>query len=254
VVASVFFGTDTLVKQGGGTLVLDKANTHTGGTLVEAGDLIITHTGALAAGSVAVRAGAKLTLDVGAGSVGLGQLGLAAGGLIDVGYGRLTLTPRSYSLPAVLGLLQTGYVANWTGTSGLTSRAAGTVAGGGLGYVINDDGSLTFGFAASGDSNLDDVVDILDLSAMLASGKFDSGESASWSEGDYNYDQVLDILDISDFLNTSLFNAGTYIPSQSQPQSVSSSLSAVDSAFLALVAESTTSGSTPAKKRRFATS
>jgi hypothetical protein len=129
------------------------------------------------------------------------------------------------------------------------------VAGGGLGYVVNGDGSLTFGFAASGDTNLDDVVDILDLSAMLASGKFDSGESASWSEGDFNYDQVLDILDISDFLSTSLFNAGTYSPSQpsqAQPQSVSSSLSAVDSALLALVAEPTTSGSTPAKKRRFA--
>ena len=89
---------------------------------------------------------------------------------------------------------------------------------------------------------------------MLASSKYDSGESASWSEGDYNYDQVLDILDISDFLNTSLFNAGTYSPAQpspAQPQSVSSSLSAVDSAFLALVAEPSASGSTPAKKRRF---
>ena len=129
------------------------------------------------------------------------------------------------------------------------------MAGGGLGYVINDDGSITFGFAASGDSNLDDVVDILDLSAMLAYGKFNSSESATWSEGDYNYDQVFDILDISDVLGASLFNTGTYIPSQSspaQPQSVSSSLSAIDSAFLALVAEPTTSGSTPAKKRRFA--
>jgi hypothetical protein len=123
---------------------------------------------------------------------------------------------------------------------------------------VNDDGSLTVGFAASGDANLDGTTDILDLSAMLASGKFNSSESASWSEGDFNYDQVFDILDISDFLSTSLFNAGTYIPSQSSPaqpqlQATSSSLSVSDAAFMALATESsTTSGSTSVKKRRFA--
>ena len=248
-------GTTGLTKVGGGTLVLDKANFRSGGTVAEAGEVVIRDKDALGTGRLTVKSGAMLTLDVAANNVNVTALTLEYGGRIDLGYGQITVAAGGYSLQAVLQQLQRSHEAGWPNSVGLTSRMAGRVAGGRLGYVVNGDGSLTFGFAAAGDANLDDVVDILDISTMLASGKFNTSESTSWSEGDYNYDQVFDILDISDFLSTPLFNAGTYFPSQSspaQPQSVDSSLSAVDSAFLALVAEPNTSGSTPAKKRRFA--
>jgi len=251
-------GTEQLVKRGGGVLVLSGASTHTGGTVVEAGEVIVRNPLALGSGSLIVQAGAKVTLDVPAtsdpiASVPVNGLILATGGLVDVGYGSMTLRSGSYSLPTVLSLLQGGYAANWSGASGIISRAAGKMAGGGVGYVINDDGSLTFGFAASGDTNLDGTVDILDASAMLVSSKFNTGAAASWSEGDSNYDGVIDVLDISDLLGAALFNVGTYIPAQSsqtQPQSTSGSLSALDAAFLALAADTSSSGSTSTKRRR----
>jgi autotransporter-associated beta strand protein len=248
-------GSIQLVKQGPGVLVLTKANSFTGGTTVESGQLVIRNSAALGIGQLIVRPGATVTIDLAGAELFVGSLLIDEGGLIDVGTGRISIPSGGYSLGQVTDLLKQGYAANWAGVRGIGSRMARSFAGSSLGYHFDGGGSITFGFAASGDSNLDDVVDILDLSAMLASGKFNSSESASWSEGDFNYDGVIDILDISDVLGASLFNAGTYIPSQSspaQPQSVSSSLSAVDSAFLALVAEPSTSGSTPAKKRRFA--
>jgi autotransporter-associated beta strand protein len=244
-----------VLKRGAGSLVLTKANSHSGGTVVESGQLVVRNSAALGTGQLAVRSGAIAKIELAGFELSVGSLAIDEGGRIDLGINRVGIPSDGYSLGTIMNLLQRGYAANWVGAGGIGTSAARSIVGGTVGYYVDAGGSLTFGFAASGDTNLDDVVDILDLSAMLASGKFDSGESASWSEGDFNYDQVLDILDISDFLSTSLFNAGTYSPSQpsqAQPQSVSSSLSAVDSALLALVAEPTTSGSTPAKKRRFA--
>jgi autotransporter-associated beta strand protein len=249
-------GTEVIVKRGGGVLILDKPNSHAGGTVVEAGEVIIRNPAALGTGALEVRAGAKVTLDVNGANASVGVLSLSDGGLIDFGYGRLTIAANGFSLPVVISTLRAGYERGWSGTDRFASRNVAALNGGGLGYVVNDDGSLTFGFAASGDSNLDDVVDILDVSAMLASGKFNSSESASWSEGDFNYDGVIDILDISDVLGASLFNAGIYVPIESpeaqiQPQATSSGLSVTDAAFVALATESSTlSGSTSVKKRR----
>ena len=251
-------GDQQLVKRGFGTLILDQANTHSGGTIVEAGEVIVRNVAALGTGPLDVRAGAKVTLDVNAANAAVGVFSFADGSLIDFGYGRLTIAANGFSLPLVTNTLRAGYERSWSGADGFTSRNVAAVNGGGLGYVVNDDGSLTFGFAASGDSNLDDVVDILDVSAMLASGKFNSSESASWSEGDFNYDGVIDILDISDVLGASLFNAGTYVPIESsqaqiQPQVTRRGLSVSDTAFVALATESSTTSVAPSvKKRRFA--
>jgi hypothetical protein len=74
------------------------------------------------------------------------------------------------------------------------------------------DGSVTFAFAAPGDSNLDWKVDMLDVANLLGGGKFDGGPPASWIEGDFNEDGMVDILDASDFLATGLFDAGIYNP------------------------------------------
>jgi hypothetical protein len=66
-------------------------------------------------------------------------------------------------------------------------------------------------FAAPGDSNLDGVLDILDLSEILSAGKFNGGAAANWTEGDTNYDGVFDILDLSEILGGGLFNQGNYL-------------------------------------------
>jgi hypothetical protein len=79
-----------------------------------------------------------------------------------------------------------------------------------VGWLDNGDGSVTFAFAAAGDTNLDWQVDIIDAANFLAGGKFDTGSPASWNEGDFTYDGVVDILDAASFLSNGLFDAGPY--------------------------------------------
>lgn len=79
-----------------------------------------------------------------------------------------------------------------------------------VGWLDNGDGSVKFGYAASGDSNLDWTIDVRDVANFISSGKFNSGLAATWAERDFNYDGVSDILDIADFISSGLFNAGPH--------------------------------------------
>jgi hypothetical protein len=79
-----------------------------------------------------------------------------------------------------------------------------------VGWLGHGDGSVSVAYAALGDTNLDNQVDILDAANFLAGGKFGTGSSATWSQGDFGYDGVVDILDVADFLSTGLFDAGPY--------------------------------------------
>ena len=69
---------------------------------------------------------------------------------------------------------------------------------------------MSAAFAATGDTNIDSSVDILDASNFLSFGKFDTGLAATWIEGDFNYDNSVDILDAADFFATGLYDAGGY--------------------------------------------
>lgn len=73
-------GSGTVVKRGAGVLILDRANTHTGGTLVEAGEAVIRYVAALGTGGLEIRANAKATFDVAGGVVPVASLTVAAGG------------------------------------------------------------------------------------------------------------------------------------------------------------------------------
>jgi len=102
----------------------------------------------------------------------------------------------------------------WTGTSGITSSAvAAAVASGterAVGWLDNGDGSVSFSYAAPGDTNIDGLVDALDTANFLAGGKYDLVEPSSWIEGDFNYDGIVDILDAASFVSTGLFDQGPY--------------------------------------------
>lgn len=65
---------------------------------------------------------------------------------------------------------------------------------------------------ATGDTNFDAFVDLIDAGNVLAARRYDTGELATWSEGDFNADQVVDILDISDLLGADLYDQGDYRP------------------------------------------
>jgi hypothetical protein len=141
-------------------------------------------------------------------------LDLAAGGLVDVGNGGMTVT-AGLSVPSLVAALIAGRDdGSWTGTSGITSAAvAADVALGeerAVGWLDNGDGSVSFAYAAPGDSNLDGLVDTLDTANFLGGGKFDVVQPSSWIEGDFNYDGLVDILDAASFVSTGLFDAGYY--------------------------------------------
>jgi hypothetical protein len=67
---------------------------------------------------------------------------------------------------------------------------------------------VTIAYAAAGDTNLDGVVDVIDIANLVASF---NGTGAGWSHGDFNYDGVVDQLDLADFLVTGLFDQGGYL-------------------------------------------
>jgi hypothetical protein len=110
---------------------------------------------------------------------------------------------------------------------------------------MDNGGSYTVGFAAPGDGNLDGMIDIQDVAALIASGKYDSGLPADWNEGDNNHDGVVDVTDLTELLGAGLYNAGSYLPA-AQPAAVSAAaevgtttaMSPAEAAFSAMASES----------------
>jgi fibronectin-binding autotransporter adhesin len=209
-------GSVPVLKIGAGTLVVDQANTLTGSTTVQGGRLQLANGAALASSRVVPVAGGTMTLTPYLQTT-VGGLAPNAGGLTDVGSGMVTVAAGLSAVDMVTAIVTGLGDGTWNGTSGITSSVA--AASGGdrtVGWLDNGDGSVTFAFAAAGDTNLDWQVDILDAANFLSGGKFDSGSPATWNEGDFTYDGFVDILDAAAFLSTGLFDAGAYNPPPGQ--------------------------------------
>ena len=214
--ATIYSGTitnGTLRKQGLGRLTLTGSGAVSGTATVVSGTLRAGSSQALAAATVAVGSGAVLTIAPYQ-SASVAGLDLTGGGRVDVVNGMVTVAGGLSAAQVVVEILAGRGGGSWNGTSGITSSVVqADVAQSvprAIGWLDNGDGSVTFGYAAPGDTNLDWTVDILDGANFLAGGKFDSGTPASWLEGDFGYDGFVDILDAADFLSTGLFDAGSY--------------------------------------------
>lgn len=134
-------------------------------------------------------------------------------GKINVGFGGITIAENGLNKNIIRELIISGRGdGSWNGDVGfVTDKEINGIKN--IGYVFNSDGSTTIAWASPGDTNLDGMIDILDVADILSSNKYDSGESAHWFEGDFNYDGIVDVLDISSFLASNLFDKGTYLPS-----------------------------------------
>jgi autotransporter-associated beta strand protein len=200
----------SLNKSGVGALVLNSPNALTGPTTIQQGTVQLADSSALAASAISPLAGGVLSLAPYLQAT-VGGLNPNAGGLTDVGTGMVTVT-SGLSVPDLAAALQSGRGnGSWDGTSGITSSALAASDGSRtVGWLDNGNGSVMFGYAATGDTNLDWVIDILDVANFIDSGKFNSGLTATWAEGDFNYDGFADILDMADFVSTGLFDTGPY--------------------------------------------
>jgi autotransporter-associated beta strand protein len=206
-------GTIAFTKQGAGTLTLSGSNGYTGATTIQQGTLNLAHVAALSASTITPMTGGTMTLTPYLQTT-VGGLDPNAGGLVDVGNGYVTVA-NGLSQLSLVAALQSGRAGgSWTGSSGITSSAAASAMASStlrsVGWLDNGNGSMTFAYAAPGDSNLDWIVDVLDAGNFIAFGKFDTGLPATWIEGDFNYDATVDILDAADFFATGLYDTGYY--------------------------------------------
>ena len=208
-------GSTPVVKTGGGALVVDQANTLTGSTSVQQGILRLANPSSLGSSTLAVSAGGTAQVASFLMTT-VGGLDLAGGGLVDVTSGFVTVAGGLSATDLVAQILAGRGDGSWTGTSGITSStAAADIALGAsraVGWLDNGNGSLSFAFAAPGDTNLDWQVNVLDAANLLTAGRFNAGAPATWSQGDFNYDGAVDVLDAADFIATGLYNAGPYNP------------------------------------------
>jgi len=139
----------------------------------------------------------------------------AGGGTIDVGTSVVNVAAGGVASADLVAALTAGLSGGtWTGSAGIVSSRVATDVSLGLsravGWFDAGDGSMTFGYAAPGDTNLDWSIDIMDIAAFLSARKYESGLPAIWAEGDFNYDGFVDVLDATDFMSTGLFDAGVY--------------------------------------------
>lgn len=209
-IAPVLSGPGRLIKQGAGSLVLEAANSHSGGMIVEEGTVVIRSVSALGSGPLEVRAGATVRLDAGLTSVALSQLDLAPGATLDLGEGGIEIGAGGTDEIRLRAWVLAGHSGgSWLGSSGIRSTAA-AVSGGSrtLGYRVNPDGSAKVIFTALGDLDLDRDVDAFDLIAMNSSGRYGSSQAAGWPQGDVNYDGRATVFDLVGINSGGAFGAG----------------------------------------------
>jgi autotransporter-associated beta strand protein len=216
----VLTGTAGLTKTGAGTLILSHSNAYSGTTRVMEGQLLAAHPRALASSPASVSAGATFVLGANV-DASVKSLDLASGGRVDIGTGSLTVTGSMAAATVFAKLVEGRANGQWSGTSGIMSSAvAADIAAKrprAVGWKANGGGSVTFSYAAPGDTNLDGIVDMTDVAGFLAAGKFNRGVAARWEEGDFNYDGVVDLLDAAEFLTRGLYDSGAYGPSAAAP-------------------------------------
>ena len=117
-------GDDRIVKKGAGRLVLAAANSHTGGLVVEAGQVVIRDVAAIGSGGLEVLPGATVTIDVGFGTVPLATLTLASDATLEVGTGRITIAAGATEAAVREWIVAGRAGGGWNGSAGIRSAAA----------------------------------------------------------------------------------------------------------------------------------
>ena len=201
-------GSRQIIVRGGGTLVLTGTNTHTGGTRVEGGQLIVRNAGALGSGTLNVKNGANVTLDIGYGKATVGSVSLEPSARIDLGRGGLQIAAGGITMSTLRGYLLTARNNGLWDGYGIGSANAKSADNRAIGYRVSG-GITQVAWAAFGDVNLDGRVNASDVSLINAAKRFGLSSTAGhWYDGDFSYDGRVNSTDVS--LLSRLFNKGFY--------------------------------------------
>ena len=242
-----------LVKRGLGTLILNKANSYSGGTIIEAGEVVVRNIAALGTGILDVRAGAKVTMDVGSVNwnggenfIQLSRLQLDPAGRLEVGTGQIRIASGGYDVALIrAGLIAGRAGGDWQGGAsgvGVTSAFAADGLQRAIGYrVMPFTNEMRLGFAAFGDSNLDGRISSIDIALINNGGKFGQPRAATtrWSDGDYNYDGRANSIDIALLNNAGLYGKESYLPPASTSRTMSSATGTISTDLWAAYAIAT---------------
>jgi autotransporter-associated beta strand protein len=190
---TAYSGDTTVVKTGGGTLILNKANTHTGGLQVNEGAVILQHVDALNGGPLVVKPGAKVVVDTGTSMIALSSLSLDPAGQLDVGAGGITVAAGGFVEVDIRQLLISGCNNGaWDGATGIVHGS--TEPGRAIGYKVDANGILTIRQTMAGDVDMNGKVDFDDILGLFPNYGTTSG--MVWSGGDITYDDKVDFDDI----------------------------------------------------------
>jgi autotransporter-associated beta strand protein len=200
---TLYKGDERIVKKGLGRLILASANTHSGGVLVESGEVVIRDPAALGGGGLEITGTATTTLDLTGGTLALSRLKLSSGTRLELGDGSLTVGGGGFTAVDIRQAIIAGRNGgSWDGTTGITSAAAGTQGGAsiaatntfGIGYTIDGSGGLKIETVLEGDTDLDGSVDFDDILALFPN--YNVAGSYTWQGGDITYDGAVDFDDI----------------------------------------------------------
>ncbi len=209
-----------LTLTGGGQLRLSGSNPgFTGRITIAHGEVRLDSTDAIAGRVTIGFSGTSTTklLALNVPTATIGRLDLSDDARIEIGGGSVTVASGLSPQRLLEALVQGRGDGSWNSRIGVTSSAVAAAAAVGaaraIGWTDEGGGSVSFGFAAPGDTNIDGVVDLLDAANMIAGGVFDTGQFATWTQGDFGYDGVVDVLDVADFMSGGLFDKGPYATS-----------------------------------------
>ena len=222
-----------LRKEGGGTLVLTGGGGRIGATVVAGGELVIRSAEEIGSG-LEILAGARVRIDA-PGDVSLPALELQDGAWLQIADGVLSVPAGNHLAAEVRSLIVAGRD-DVSGRRGITASAS-SPPGLTVGWRF-DSTYLHLAPAIAGDSNLDGLVDIIDIAEIISAGVYDASVGATWAAGDTNHDGLVDILDIAEILQTGVFNAGPYRGLTTGVAAVpDSQLSSLEAIFAAMASE-----------------
>ena len=196
---------DSVVVESGGTLEIS------GGSLAGSPALTVAAGGqARLAGQVSIRVSVRRL-------AGILALLPNEGGLIDLGVSGIEIAPGGITAADLRAALLAGRAGGtWAGTTGIVSSAAADADGvRTVGYRVAADGTARVAFAASGDVDLNGVVNVFDLVGINGAGRYGTGGAADWSQGDFNYDGATNVFDLVAVGGAAVYGQGGYLTSAS---------------------------------------